>query len=47
MFFLALSGFDPTENRPKLFEWINHVKQLTNPVYDEANDILIKLKELK
>lgn len=43
--FVAISGFDPTENRPNLAEWWKLVRQLTNPVYEEANAVVNKLKE--
>lgn len=41
----AISGFDPTLNRPNLAEWLKLVRQLTNPAYDEAHAILEKLRE--
>lgn len=41
----AISGYDPTVNRPNLAEWWKLVRQLTNPVYDEAHVILNKLRE--
>lgn len=41
----AISGFDPTLNRPNLAEWLKLVRQLTNPFYDEAHVILNKLRE--
>lgn len=44
-FFLAIAGYDPTVNRPNLAEWLKLVRQLTNPVYDEAHAILNRLKE--
>lgn len=44
-FHVALSGFDPTVNRPNLAEWWRLVRQLTNPAYDEANAVLNKLRE--
>lgn len=45
MFGAAISGYDPTENRPNLGEWLKLVRELTNPVYDEAHAILYKLRE--
>lgn len=41
----AISGYDPTVNRPNLAEWLKLVRQLTNPVYDEAHVILNKIRE--
>lgn len=41
----AISGFDPTVNRPNLGEWLKLVRHFTNPAYDEAHAILYKLRE--
>lgn len=35
-----LGGYDPTEGRPNVTEWLKNVRDGTNPVYDEAHDIL-------
>lgn len=45
IFFPAISGFDPTVNRPNLAEWLKLVRQLTNPAYDEAHTFVNKLRE--
>lgn len=45
MLFSAVTGFDPTANRPKLADWMKRVQQVTNPVYDEANVFIRKLRE--
>lgn len=45
MVFSAVTGFDPTINRPKLAEWMKRVRQATNPIYDEANVFIQKLRE--
>lgn len=39
-----LGGYDPTEGRPKLSEWMNRVREATNPFYDEAHAVFHKLK---
>lgn len=40
-----MTGYDPTHNRPNLGEWLKLVRQFTNPAYDEAHEILYRLKE--
>lgn len=45
IFSTAVTGYDPTENRPNVGEWLKLVRKLTNPVYDEAHSIIYKLRE--
>uniref|UniRef100_U5EXP6 glutathione transferase n=1 Tax=Corethrella appendiculata TaxID=1370023 RepID=U5EXP6_9DIPT len=37
-----IAGYDPTIGRPKLKEYMELVRQTTNPYYDEAHKILYK-----
>lgn len=45
LFAAAITGYDPTENRPNLGEWLKLVRHLTNPIYDEAHEILYRIRE--
>lgn len=38
-----MAGFEPTEGRPILKEWLDRVKAETQPYYEEANVILNKV----
>lgn len=38
-----MAGYEPGAGRPKLQNWLNLVKQKTNPHYDDAHKILYKL----
>ncbi|KAI7815383.1 glutathione S-transferase [Rhyzopertha dominica] len=35
-----MAGYDPKNGRPKLAEWLDRVRQETNPFYDEAHEVL-------
>lgn len=38
-----MAGFDPTEGRPVLKQWLERVKTETQPYYDEAHAIINKI----
>nr|WCC58247.1 glutathione S-transferase [Pharsalia antennata] len=40
-----MAGYDPKENRPKLKEWIERVRNECNPYYDEAHVFVNKMVE--
>lgn len=42
-FLIELGGYDPTEGRPNVHEWLKNVRDGTNPVYDEAHAVINKL----
>lgn len=41
----GIAGYEPAIGRPNIEEWMKLVRELTNPVYDEAHAIAYKLKE--
>lgn len=43
--FQGIAGYDPTAGRPNIEEWLKLVRELTNPVYDEAHAIAYKVRE--
>lgn len=38
-----MAEYDPFENRPRLKQWWLDVKQETNPIYDEAHEMVYKI----
>lgn len=38
-----IAGYDPAVGRPNVEEWMKLVRELTNPVYDEAHAIAYKI----
>lgn len=41
--FAGVAGYEPGDGRPRIQNWLNSVKELTNPHYDEAHKFLYKL----
>lgn len=41
--FTGVAGYEPGDGRPKIQNWLNSVKELTNPHYDEAHKFVYKL----
>lgn len=39
----GVAGYEPGDGRPKVQNWLNSVKELTNPHYDEAHKSVYKL----
>lgn len=38
-----MANYDPFQGRPKLNAWYQRVKEITNPYYDEAHQIINKI----
>uniref|UniRef100_A0A2M3Z9Z4 glutathione transferase n=1 Tax=Anopheles braziliensis TaxID=58242 RepID=A0A2M3Z9Z4_9DIPT len=38
-----LAGYDPCAGRPNMTQWMERVKNVTNPYYDEAHKLVYKL----
>lgn len=38
-----MAGYEPTQGRPLLHDWLNRVKNQTKPHYEEAHAIVNKI----
>lgn len=45
VYLIGIAGYDPTVGRPNIEEWLHLVRELTNPIYDEAHEVAYKIAE--